>query len=46
MCKPKIFKLIQHLAIDSTGIKVYGAARRQVKKHGTDGKRRVWYKLH
>lgn len=37
---------IQHLAIDATGLKVYGEGEWKVKKHGTDGKRRVWRKLH
>ncbi|MBY7812593.1 IS5 family transposase [Vibrio fluvialis] len=38
--------VIQHLAIDATGLKVYGEGEWKVKKHGTDGKRRVWRKLH
>lgn len=29
-----------------TGLKVYGEGEWKVKKHGTDGKRRVWRKLH
>lgn len=37
---------IQHLAIYATGLKVYGEGEWKVKKHGTDGKRRVWRKLH
>ncbi len=37
---------IQHLAIDATGLKVYGEGEWKVKKHGTEGKRRVWRKLH
>lgn len=37
---------IQHLAIDATGLKVYVEGELKVKKHGTDGKRRVWRKLH
>ncbi|ATF08926.1 Mobile element protein [Candidatus Enterovibrio altilux] len=28
---------IQHLAIDYTGLKVYGEGEWRVKKHGTDG---------
>ena len=28
------------------GLKVYGEGEWKVKKHGTDGKRRVWRKLH
>ncbi|MBT2979572.1 transposase, partial [Vibrio anguillarum] len=31
---------------DATGLKVYGEGEWKVKKHGTDGKRRVWRKLH
>ncbi len=38
--------VIQHLAIDATGLKVYGVGELKVKKHGTDGKRRVWRKRH
>ncbi|WP_139784267.1 IS5 family transposase, partial [Vibrio parahaemolyticus] len=30
----------------ATGLKVYGEGEWKVKKHGTDGKRRVWRKLH
>lgn len=37
---------IQHLAVYATGLKVYGEGEWKVKKHGTDGKRRVWRKLH
>ncbi len=44
--KPKTRGAIQHLAIDATGLKVYGEREWKVKKHGTDGKRRVWRKLH
>ncbi|HAS8246700.1 TPA: IS5 family transposase [Vibrio vulnificus] len=43
--KTKTKGTIQHLAIDSTGLKVYGEGEWKVKKHGTDGKRRVWRKL-
>ncbi|EKF9778724.1 IS5 family transposase [Vibrio cholerae] len=43
--KPKTRGAIQHLAIDATGLKVYGEGEWKVKKHGTDGKRRVWRKL-
>lgn len=32
---------IQHLAIDATGFKAYGEGDWKVKKHGTDGERRV-----
>ncbi len=34
------------MAIDATGLKVYGEGELKVKKHGSDGKRRVWWKLH
>ncbi len=44
--KPKTRGAIQHLAIDATGLKVYGESEWKVKKHGTDEKRRVWRKLH
>lgn len=37
---------IQHFAIDATGLKVYGEGEWKAKKHGTDGKCRVWRKLH
>lgn len=37
---------IQHLAIDATGLKVYGEGEWKVKKHGTDGNLRVWRKRH
>ena len=40
--KTKTRGAIQHLAIDTTGLKVYGEGEWKVKKHGTDGKRRVW----
>ncbi len=44
--KTKARGTIQHLAIDSTGLKVYGEGEWKVRKHGTDGKRRIWRKLH
>ncbi len=44
--KTKTRGAIQHLAIDATGLKVYGEGEWKVKKHGTEGKRRVWRKLH
>ena len=44
--KTKTRGTIQHLAIDSAGLKVYGEGEYKVKKHGTHGKRRVWRKLH
>ena len=34
-----------HLAIDSTGLKVFGEGEWKIKLHGKD-KRRVWRKLH
>lgn len=37
---------IQHLAIDATGLKVYGEGEWKGRKYGSDGKRRVWRKLH
>ncbi len=44
--KTKARGTIQHLAIDATGLKVCGEGEWKVKKHGTDGTRRVWRKLH
>jgi predicted nucleic acid-binding protein len=44
--KTKTRGVIQHLAIDATGLKVYGEGEWKVKKHGTDGRRRVCRKLH
>ncbi len=44
--RPSTRGTIQHLAIDATGLKVYGEGEWKVKKHGTDDKRRVWRKLH
>ncbi len=44
--KTKTRAAIQHLAIDATGLKIYGEGEWKVKKHGTDRKRRVWRKLH
>jgi hypothetical protein len=44
--KTKTRGAIQHLAIDATGLKVYGEGEWKVKKPGTNGKRRVWRKLH
>ncbi len=37
---------IRHLAIDAPRLKVCGEGEWKVKKHGTDGKRRGWRKLH
>ena len=36
---------IRHIAIDSTGLKVFGEGEWKVKKHGVE-KRRTWRKLH
>ena len=36
---------IRHLAIDATGLKVFGEGEWKMKKHGKE-KRRVWRKLH
>jgi hypothetical protein len=44
--KTKTRGAIQHLAIDATGLKVYVEGEWKIKKYGTDGKRRVWRKLH
>lgn len=44
--KPKTRGAIQYLTSDATVLKVYGEGEWKVKKHGTDGKRRVWRKLH
>ncbi len=44
--KTKARRANQHFSIDATGLKVYGEGEWKVKKHGTDGKRRVWRKLH
>lgn len=44
--KTKTTGVTQHLAIDAIGLKVYCEGEWKVKKHGTDGKRRVWSKLH
>lgn len=38
-------KVIRHLVIDSTGLKVYGEGEWKVRLHGAD-KRRTWRKLH
>lgn len=38
--------IIQHLVIDVRGLKVYCEGEWKVKKHGTDGKLRLWRKLH
>lgn len=35
--KTKTKGSVQHLAIDATGLKVYGEGKWKVKKHGTDG---------
>jgi hypothetical protein len=38
-------KQITDIAIDSTGLKVYGEGEWKVRKHGA-GKHRTWVKLH
>ena len=38
-------KVISHIVIDSTGLKVYGEGEWKVRKHGIS-KRRTWRKLH
>ncbi|ATF08829.1 Mobile element protein [Candidatus Enterovibrio altilux] len=37
---------VQHLAIDSTGLKAYGKGDSQVKKNGINEQLRVWRKSH
>ncbi|CDT35834.1 hypothetical protein VCR20J5_220133 [Vibrio crassostreae] len=38
--------MILHLTIDTTGLNFYGKGEWKIKKHGTNGKRRVvWRKL-
>ena len=37
--------LVSHLAIDATGLKVFGEGEWKVRKHGAE-KRRTWRKLH
>ncbi|CAH7232555.1 transposase [Vibrio crassostreae] len=38
--------MILHLTIDTTGLSFYGEGEWKIKKHGTNGKRRVvWRKL-
>lgn len=44
--KTKTRGVIQHLVIDSIGLKVDGEIEWKVKKHGTHGKCRVWRKRH
>ena len=44
--KTKTRGVIQHLTINATGLKVNGEGECKVKKHRTDGIRRVWRKLH
>jgi len=42
---PRLSKGPLHLAVDSTGIKLYGEGEWKVRFHGAD-KRRTWRKLH
>ncbi len=44
--KTKTRGVIQHLAIDAAGLKLYAEGDWKFKKLGTDGKLRVWRKLH
>lgn len=37
---------MQHLALGTPGLKVYGKGEWKVEKNGTDGKCRVWRKLY
>ena len=43
--KARATESCRHIAIDSTGIKVYGEGEWKVRKHGYS-KRRTWIKLH
>lgn len=36
---------VRHIAIDSTGLKVFGEGEWKVRKHGYE-KRRTWRKIH
>jgi hypothetical protein len=42
---PRLSKGPLHLAVDSTGVKLYGEGEWKVRMHGAD-KRRTWRKLH
>ena len=42
---PRLTKGPLHLAVDSTGVKLYGEGEWKVRLHGTE-KRRTWRKLH
>lgn len=42
---PRLSQGSLHLAVDSTGIKLYGEGEWKVRRHGAD-KRRTWRKLH
>jgi hypothetical protein len=42
---PKRKKVIGHLVVDSTGLKLYGEGEWKMRKHGKS-KRRVWRKIH
>jgi hypothetical protein len=42
---PRLSKGPLHLAVDSTGVKLYGEGEWKVRLHGAD-KRRTWRKLH
>jgi hypothetical protein len=42
---PRLSKGLLHLAVDSTGVKLYGEGEWKVRLHGAE-KRRTWRKLH
>jgi len=42
---PKRKKVVGHLVVDSTGLKLYGEGEWKMRKHGKS-KRRVWRKIH
>ena len=42
---PKRKKVVDHLVVDSTGLKLYGEGEWKMRKHGKS-KRRVWRKIH
>jgi hypothetical protein len=42
---PRLSKGPLHLAVDSTGVKLYGEGEWKVRLHGKE-KRRTWRKLH
>jgi hypothetical protein len=42
---PKQKKVVRHLVVDSTGLKLYGEGEWKMRKHGKS-KRRIWRKIH